>query len=186
MPSTTLTVSDQDRSTLTSWARSSTVSAGHAERAAIVLACADGSGTSEAARKLGVTRPTVTKWRDRFLAHGIAGLDDEPRSAFRPGVSCNCNHERTHTALAGRVPRTSSSAMSVGITQVVDEREPRSKGGGRAGCQPADGPQVGFLLSGRGLDRLEAVRAGRIEHRALPRPKRAKRSYEEPKTAEVR
>jgi transposase len=27
-----------------------------------------------------VTRPTVIKWRDRFAAHGLAGLDDEPRS----------------------------------------------------------------------------------------------------------
>ena len=80
MPSATLTVSDEDRSTLTTWIRSSTVSAGHAERAAIVLACAEGSGTSEAARRLGVSRPTVIKWRDRFAEHGMAGLDDEPRS----------------------------------------------------------------------------------------------------------
>ncbi len=74
-----LTISDEDRVTLTSWRRSSTVSAGLAERAAIVLACADGSGTSEAARRLGVSRPTVIKWRDRFAERGMAGLDDEPR-----------------------------------------------------------------------------------------------------------
>ena len=48
-----LTISDEDRLTLTTWTRSSVVSAGRAERAAIVLACADGSGTSEAARGLG-------------------------------------------------------------------------------------------------------------------------------------
>jgi len=75
-----LTISDEDRSTLTTWIRSSTVSAGHAERAAIVLACAEGAGTSGAARRLGVSRPTVIKWRDRFAEHGMAGLDDEPRS----------------------------------------------------------------------------------------------------------
>ena len=80
MPSAALTLSDEDRSTLTTWIRSSTVSAGHADRAAIVLACAGGSGTSEAARRLGVSRPTVIKWRDRFVHHGMAGLDDEPRS----------------------------------------------------------------------------------------------------------
>ena len=50
-----------------------------------MLACAAGSGTSEAARRLGVSRPTVIKWRDRFAAQGIAGLDDEPRSG-RPKV----------------------------------------------------------------------------------------------------
>jgi transposase-like protein len=80
MASTRLTISDEDRVTLTAWTRSTTVSAGHAERAAIVLTCADGSGTSEAARHLGLSRPTVIKWRDRFARHGMAGLDDEPRS----------------------------------------------------------------------------------------------------------
>jgi len=80
MASTLLRLSDEDRVTLAAWTRSSTVSAGRAERAAIVLACADGAGTSDAARKLGVTRPTVIKWRDRYAAHGLAGLDDEARS----------------------------------------------------------------------------------------------------------
>jgi len=85
MASTLLSLSDEDRVTLTAWTRSSTVPAGRAERAAIVLACADGSGTSEAARRLGLSRPTVIKWRDRYAARGLAGLDDEPRSG-RPKI----------------------------------------------------------------------------------------------------
>src|SRR3954466_9045665 len=32
------------------------------------------------ARMLGVSRPTVIKWRERFAVHGLAGLDDQPRS----------------------------------------------------------------------------------------------------------
>src|SRR6188472_2289828 len=47
--------------------------------AGVVLAVADGRGTSGTARQLGVSRPTVIKWRDRFIEHGVAGLDDEPR-----------------------------------------------------------------------------------------------------------
>jgi transposase len=85
MHSPMLTISDEERVTLTSWTRSSTPSAGHAERAAIVLACAEGSGTSEAARRLGVSRPTVIKWLHRSARQSIAGLDDEPRSG-RPKV----------------------------------------------------------------------------------------------------
>ena len=46
----------------------------------MVLAVADGAGTSDAARALGVSRPTVIKWRERFAVHGIAGLDDGHRS----------------------------------------------------------------------------------------------------------
>ena len=79
MPSSALVITAEDRATLESWTRSSTVSAGHVERARIVLAVADGAGTSGAARMIGVSRPTVIKWRDRFVANGISGLDDGDR-----------------------------------------------------------------------------------------------------------
>nr|MCU0264417.1 IS630 family transposase [Candidatus Nanopelagicales bacterium] len=36
--------------------------------------------TTGTADLVGVSRPTVIKWRDRFAAHGLAGLADEPRS----------------------------------------------------------------------------------------------------------
>jgi transposase-like protein len=80
MLSTVLAVSDKDRRVLESWTRSSTVSAGQRERAQIVLAIAGGDGVSGAARRLGVSRPTVIKWRDRFASDGLAGLGDLPRS----------------------------------------------------------------------------------------------------------
>ncbi len=48
--------------------------------ARIVLAVADENGTAGTARLVGVSRPTVIKWRDRFAEHGLAGLDDEPRT----------------------------------------------------------------------------------------------------------
>src|SRR3546814_6574019 len=80
MPSSALVVSPEDRATLQSWTRSSTAPAGHVERARIVLAVADGVGTSAAARLVGVSRPTVIKWRDRFAANGISGLDEDRKS----------------------------------------------------------------------------------------------------------
>src|SRR4051795_9568630 len=80
MPATALGLSDHDRRKLESWTRSSTVSAGRRERAQIVLAIADGTDVSSTARALGVSRPTVIKWRDRFAADGVDGLCDEPRS----------------------------------------------------------------------------------------------------------
>jgi DDE superfamily endonuclease/winged helix-turn helix protein len=85
MPATTLVVSDQDRLVLESWTRSSTVSAGRKERAEIVLAVAGGAGISGVARRLGVSRPTAIKWRDRFAALGLDGLADLPRSG-RPKI----------------------------------------------------------------------------------------------------
>ena len=65
---------------MVSWTRSSTISAGQRERAEIVLSVAAGAGVSGTARTLGLSRPTVIKWRDRFATDGIDGLADQPRS----------------------------------------------------------------------------------------------------------
>ena len=80
MGSSGVVISDEDRATLESWTRSSTIGAGLVERARIVLAVAGGAGTTATARQVGVSRPTVIKWRDRFARSGVPGLSDEPRS----------------------------------------------------------------------------------------------------------
>ena len=80
MQSTVLTVTAEDRRTLESWTRSQTISAGSRERARIVLAIADGANVSHTATALGVSRPTVIKWRDRYRVDGLEALRDLPRS----------------------------------------------------------------------------------------------------------
>lgn len=40
----------------------------------------DGGGTSAISRRLGISRPTVIQWRDRYASEGLTGLDDAPRS----------------------------------------------------------------------------------------------------------
>ena len=60
--------------------RSSTVAAGSAQRARIVLLAADGHSNVEIAGRVGVSLPTVTSWRARYRESGIGGLDDAPRS----------------------------------------------------------------------------------------------------------
>jgi len=77
-PALGLRVGDRER--LSSWLRSSTVKAGLAQRARIVLLAADGVSNTEIARRVGVSRPTVIDWRGRYEGSGIAGLDDAPRS----------------------------------------------------------------------------------------------------------
>jgi transposase len=54
-----------------------------AERAAIVLACAEDVSNAAVARRLSVSVATVGKWRSQFAERRLAGLQDEPR-AGRP------------------------------------------------------------------------------------------------------
>jgi hypothetical protein len=60
--------------------RSSSLRAGLAQRAWIVLLAADGMSNTEIAEWVGVSRPTVIEWRGRYQRSGLAGLDDQPRS----------------------------------------------------------------------------------------------------------
>jgi hypothetical protein len=69
-----------DRDLLESWTRSSSIRAGLAQRARIVLLAADGVSNTEIAERVGVSRPTVIGWRDRYLSSGVRGLEDERRS----------------------------------------------------------------------------------------------------------
>lgn len=81
-----LMLSQADRGELTSMARSRSLPAALALRARNVLACADGAdGVSGIAQRLGLSRDTVRKWRDRWGAHGLQGLYDE----LRPGAAAH-------------------------------------------------------------------------------------------------
>ena len=50
---------------------------------------------------VGVSRPTVIGWRDRYAASGVAGLDDEPRS----GQPRRVDHAAIVTATLTPPPR---------------------------------------------------------------------------------
>ena len=73
-----------DESMLSSLVRSSTVEAGLAQRARIVLLAAQGVPNTEIARRVGVSRPTVIQWRNRYEAGGISALGDLDRSGRPP------------------------------------------------------------------------------------------------------
>jgi len=74
-----------DEKVLKGWLRSSTVSAGLAQRARILLLAAEGHSNTEIGRRVGVSLPTVRLWRSRYATGGLAQLDDQPRSG-RPAV----------------------------------------------------------------------------------------------------
>jgi len=72
-------VPPRDREVLASWMRSTSIRAGFAQRARIVLLAADGTGTNEIARRAGVSKPTVILRKKRYADEGIGGLEDRPR-----------------------------------------------------------------------------------------------------------
>ena len=74
-PAPALGLLEGDRDELVRLPRSSSVRAGLAQRARIVLLAADGLANYEIAARVGVTRPTVNLWRNRYAASGLAGLD---------------------------------------------------------------------------------------------------------------
>jgi transposase len=68
-----------DREELVRLTRSSSVRAGLAQRARIVLLASEGVKNADIAERVGVTRPTVNEWRSRYAEHGLAGLADLER-----------------------------------------------------------------------------------------------------------
>ena len=70
-----------DRARLDALSRSRTVAQRVVERARIVLRSADGQSGLQICAELGVSRPMVTCWLDRYSVEGIACLAvDRPRS----------------------------------------------------------------------------------------------------------
>ncbi len=74
-----LRLTPTDRAELLRWSRRPKSSHALAQRASIILRCAEGQPSNQVAHELRVTNATVWKWRKRFLARGPAGLLDEPR-----------------------------------------------------------------------------------------------------------
>ena len=77
-----LLLSDAERASLEALARKRTASQALAERARIVLACAEAGGVAPLTRVAGaggVSRETVRKWRVRFMDGRMGALADAPR-----------------------------------------------------------------------------------------------------------
>jgi transposase len=75
---TSIKLRPEDRGALEGWVRATTTEQRLARRARIVLAAAAGTATRIAVTE-GVRPATVSKWRKRYAAQGLRGLQDSPR-----------------------------------------------------------------------------------------------------------
>ncbi|WP_420099381.1 helix-turn-helix domain-containing protein [Corynebacterium sp.] len=86
-PKSLLVLSDEEHTTLSSWAADGTSPGPLALRARIILACAAGAANTHVATELGISRPTVGKWRSRFIDRRLDGLADDPRPGRPPSMT---------------------------------------------------------------------------------------------------
>lgn len=94
-PKKPLALTTEEREKLRLLARRPKSSQALAMRARIVLQCAAGAANDEVAKKLGITRPTVGKWRERFRLRRLEGLLDEPR----PGAPRSITDEQVENVV---------------------------------------------------------------------------------------
>jgi len=131
-----ITLTPDERETLLTWQRSTTIPVGRARRGQIMLLLADGMPVVQIADTVGVTHRVVYKWARRFLQDGIAGLADKLGRGRRPVLTTpvkgaqasrrrrvRTRSRRSSHHLASRVamPRGRKTTLTIHLTP--DERQ---------------------------------------------------------------
>ena len=137
----------------------------HVWRARIILASADGCGTAAVMRRARVSKPSVWRWQERFMAEGVDGLV----------------HDKTRPA---RIPPLPKAVIEAVVTRTLDEAPPAEMTHWTA---PAMAAASGLSVSSvqriwrahglrphqvrrfKLLDRSQVRREGRGDRRALRR-----------------
>ena len=90
----TIRLTPAQRQTLLAWERSTTIPAGLARRARMLLLLTEGMTLTDIAATVGISRRFIYKWVQRFLEQGLEGLHDKPRSHRRiePGQAGMTDH----------------------------------------------------------------------------------------------
>ena len=126
-PKPELTLSDDERRKLTTWADRPKSSQRLALRARIVLACADEPSNKAVAARLHVCNATVGVWRNRFVVKRLDGLVDDPRPGT-PRTVTDADVERVVTKTLETKPAdathwsTRTMAKAAGMSQSAISR----------------------------------------------------------------
>ena len=123
-----------EQATLDRWAGAKRLPQRLVQRARIIQMAAEGAHNQDIARQLGVSRPTVQLWRDRFLALRVAGLEHD---APRPG----------------RIPRISARTMTAVVEATLHTTPPH-----------ATHWSVRSMAKARGLSRMTVQRIWKHHH----------------------
>src|ERR1700750_1211750 len=88
-------------------AQSRSLPAGYVFRARLILMLAEGASFSTIKQRLGTTAPTISRWKRRFLAAGMDGLDTN-----HPGQSASVLTPK----LPARIMSTNPHKPKAGVT----------------------------------------------------------------------
>jgi len=140
-PKVLLELTSQEREQLVRWARRRKSSQALALRSRIVLACAEGLNNKEVADRVGVSQPTVGKWRSRFVALRLDGLGDDPRPGRPPSITAeevedvvvatleSTPRNATHWSRSSMAARSGLSKSSIGrIWRAFELKPHRTEG----------------------------------------------------------
>src|SRR3954449_6510637 len=122
-----IALSEDEREQLEAWSRRRKSAQALAQRSRIVLLAAEGLTNTAIAQRLGVYRPMVSKWRNRFAEHRLDGLTDEPRPG-QPRKISDAKVEEVIVKTLEATPKdathwsTRSMAAEVGLNQTAVHR----------------------------------------------------------------
>lgn len=122
-----LRISRDERETLERWVARRKTAQALAQRARLVLRCAEGHANTAVSAQVGLSSQTVGKWRRRFLARRVDGLLDEPRPGGPRSIT-DADVERVVTLTLETTPldathwSTRSMAQRAGLSQSAISR----------------------------------------------------------------
>lgn len=123
-----IVLSDEERSTLSTWARGRRVPVRLAQRAQIIQLAANGALSQDIAKELSISRPTVQLWRERFVALRLDGLkQDAPRPGRIPNLPTKKVHAVVEATLHTKPPNAThwsvrTMAQAQGISRMAVQR----------------------------------------------------------------
>jgi transposase len=123
-----VTVTPQDRIRLEAIVADRNTPQKHAARVRVIIATADGCGTTEIMRRSGLSKPVVWRWQERFMQQGVDGLlRDKTRKPGKPPLPAETVQRVLDLTLAdppGETTHWSVRAMAkaVGIGVVSVQR----------------------------------------------------------------
>ena len=103
-----LVLAPDTRAELDAITRSTRTPAGLVQRARLILALADGDSYTTLTARWGVAATSISRWKRRFAARGVAGLQDAPRSG-RP--------DRLSPALEAKIIALTQQSPPAPLTQ---------------------------------------------------------------------